>query len=249
VTKLTSVKPDHNISPAEGPRALTVPLLFTAASPYLVPNSFGNNLAGDLALEMESGTIDMVQSIYVDNSLNPNALTLQFAGLAPNHNLDIPPNFQGWFGVTKGEGILRWAAQSGIGAVAALTFYNCPMPLMAYGPQGVPLPQTNVVVNLAPAVVGDNVLVGSVANQTIKLYRLMLSNTGAAAVNIQFFSGPSASARPLTGLMSLAPSSQQPFVLTPSNSPWFSGILPGDSLVMTASAANNIGGQLGIVQS
>jgi hypothetical protein len=63
-----SIKSAAGSHPKQGNRELPVTYNFTN----------GATIADDLSPEMQAGEIDMVQSVWVDNSQNPNDLTIIF---------------------------------------------------------------------------------------------------------------------------------------------------------------------------
>lgn len=86
--------------PTQGPCAVNVALDFTAV----------DNVSGDLALEQSSGTLEYVQSIFIDNSLNTKSLSITFSGLG--YKITVKAGQQGLFPVVIPNGTVSWRAQS-----------------------------------------------------------------------------------------------------------------------------------------
>lgn len=93
--------------PVQGPCGVNVTLDFTA----------GNLAIGDLGLEQMTGTLEFVQSIYIDNSLNTKPLTIIFSGT--QQNITIKAGQQGLFPVIASNGVLSWRATS-VGAAVVV---------------------------------------------------------------------------------------------------------------------------------
>src|SRR5215471_10432281 len=73
----------NGYAPAGGPRALPITFDFSVTSPQ----------STDLVQEIEANVINMIQSVYVDNSLNANAFTIVFD--QTNQRLTVPAGATG----------------------------------------------------------------------------------------------------------------------------------------------------------
>lgn len=107
---------------------------------------------------------------------------------------------------------------------------------------------TKVSLNVAPLIVGDNVLVAAAVGRSVRLARISFDVAGAA--NLQFFDGPSANAKPLSGVITLGINGafQLPRDGDRRANPWMK-TSPGNALVMVSSAAVNIGGLMEFFQN
>ena len=122
----------NGYAPKEGPKALPVDFDFSSVGSAEL----------NLLLENTEGQIQYVQSMWVDNSDNPGALTIRFGGT--NQRVVIPANAQGnWPVITIDQ--VRATISSPINAAARgqIIFLNVPMPMMQFGP---------ITVNTAAAV-------------------------------------------------------------------------------------------------
>lgn len=103
----------NSSKPISGPTGLNVGLDFTAV----------DNVTGDLGLEQMSGTIDYVQSIYIDNSLNTKSLSITFSGT--QYTITVKAGVQGIFPVIAANGTLSWRAKSvGAGVLVPCIMMN-----------------------------------------------------------------------------------------------------------------------------
>lgn len=93
--------------PTQGPCGVNVALDFTTV----------DNVVGDLALEQLTGTLEFIQSIYIDNSLNTKSLTIVFSGT--QYTITIKAGVQGIFPVIAANGSLSWRAKS-VGAAVVV---------------------------------------------------------------------------------------------------------------------------------
>lgn len=102
--------------PVSGPIGLPITLDFTGITTQDI----------DLALELQSGTIDYVQSVYIDNSANANALTLTFGGA--QYKIVCKANFQGIFPVIAPVGIVRFTAACAGNPKIPIILFNTVVP-------------------------------------------------------------------------------------------------------------------------
>lgn len=223
-----------NSYPSQGNRELPVTLDFSATG----------TLFDDIFPEMSASQIETIQSVYIDNSLNAAALSLQF--LDTQITITAQPYTQGIYPVIS-QGALRYKATTTSGIKIPICFSNVEKKASTWGATpGVFIvpPLTNIPVNFAPLAVGDNILVNGVANTTIKVYRLLFGFGGGA--NIEFYSGPSAGADNLTGVFPLFAGGS--IIMEPSGIAWMTTSV-GANLVLNSDTASNMGGVLGYVQS
>ena len=107
-------------------------------------------------------------------------------------------------------------------------------------------PLTRLVLEAAPLVNGDNVLVAAKAGQVIRVYRFFA--TAGGAVNLKWWSNPAATNHPLTGTFILtAAGSSILFPPAAGQAPWLE-TLAGESLNLGANAAVNMGGFIDYIQ-
>lgn len=220
--------------PKQGDRELPVTLDFTNAG----------TIRDSLATEQQSGQIDMVQSVYIDNQDNAAPLILTFQDTF--QRVVAQPYTQGIYPVIS-QGQINFTAQTAQGQRINVIFSNIQKRYTVWGAvPGVLIvpPLTNPAINLAPSAAADNVLVAAVPNTTIKVYRVMLA-FGAAA-SVAFYSNPSAGANRLSGDFPMFAGGS--ITMQPTGIPWMT-TLNGQSLVLLSSAAVNIGGILGYIQS
>lgn len=150
----------NGYAPAGGPRALPITLDFTTVT----------SIALDLLQEIEAGVINIVQSVYVDNSANPNALTLIWD--QTNQRVVIPANAGGiWPVITPKDAPRLIASTLATGVIVGIILLNVPMPLTQWGPVSL------AVANVNPATVAftarsGNMTVGGTSQQ------LMAANAG-----------------------------------------------------------------------
>ena len=204
-------------------------------------------LEGDLASAFQSGVFDFAQSVFIDNLENASELTLNFPGAGPKgQNVTAQPFSQGYYPVSPAVGDGRFTATTSQGIVIPVTFYNVPMPYFTWGPAAnaviVPALQ-NLAFNPLALILGDNALVAGVGGKTIKVYRGMFQVDNATV--LKFTDGPAG-----TVLMSgtlLTPGSALFFSAT--NVPWWNATTAGNDLTLNSSAAVNLYGGMGYVQS
>lgn len=122
---------------AGGPKAIPIVFDFTVAS----------EIDFDLIAETTAGIIDFVQSIWVDNATNPNALRFTFS--QTGQRLVVPANAQGIWPVIAPSG-LRCRVQTTPGGALLITciLLNVPMPMTQYGPIAVNIAAVNA--NMVP---------------------------------------------------------------------------------------------------
>lgn len=191
-------------------------------------------IAEDLQQEQTQNLIDNVQSVFVDNYDNAEPFTLQFIGGNPPQRLIVPPFSQGWFPISIPVGVARWTASSNSGARINCIFSNLPMPYSSWATE-IPV-VTNMVVDLAPAAVGDNIIVPGVAGQIIRVFSFLLDADGVQA--LRFFSGAGAVTQ-LCGPLFFG-ANFNAWLGPPPATPLFK-TLAGQSLNLRATTAVNVG--------
>lgn len=95
-------KTSGGITPIQGNRELPTVLLLAAAQ------TFGD----DLSAEMTQGDMDLIQSVYIDNSLNASNVSIQFTG-GTAQKITCPSNAQGYFPVVPMGRVVFVAASAG----------------------------------------------------------------------------------------------------------------------------------------
>lgn len=229
-----SFKPANMRLPVDGTRAWSVDFDFSA----------DGALQGDFQPLMASGDLDICQSVFIDNSQNASEFVLTIKGVGIfGQRIIAQPYSQGYYPLSFQIGVMRYLAETAQGIVIPCIFYNICMPYFVWGPTpGVFIvpPLTNLSVAIAAP--GDSVLVAGQLGKTIKLYRGIFNVD--AATNLKFTDG--AAGTNLFGLAYLAPGGG--LTMQPSGIPWLT-TSPGNDLVLNSSAAANIGGGFGYVQS
>lgn len=199
----------------------------------------------DYNAEQRATVIDNIQSVFIDNTLNTAAFRLTFFSGDNNHNAYVPAYGHAVLPVSAPVGGLRVRAESGAGANVPVTFFNIPQPYYVWAPADGALvvpPLTNLVLNITPLVVGDNILVPASPGLSVRVYRLIASAENP--VYPYFTTDPG-------GAQIMGPSylgAGGGLTLQASGVPWFATD-PGDALVMVADQAVNFGGILGYVQA
>lgn len=221
--------------PKSGNRELPIRLDFTLTG----------TIFDDLTPEMQASQIETIQSVYIDNSANTATLTLTILGPIPQV-IQAQPFTQGYYPVIS-SGTLRYRAVANAGQTINIIFSNTEKKYTVWGP--VPgilvVPAlTPAVIELAPAAIGDNIVIAGVPLQTIKVYRVLIE--AGAGTNVKFWSGAAALVHPLTGTFVLFAGGS--ITMQPSGSPWLT-TLPGEGLNIASSAGVNIGGIISYVQS
>src|SRR5215475_6194048 len=170
----------NGYAPAGGPRALPITFDFSITSPQAI----------DLVQEIEANIINMVQSIYVDNSLNANTLTIIFD--QTNQKIVVPATAQGlWPVITpKDAPRLVLSTTPAGGLLVNIILLNVPMPLTAWGPQSVAVTINNPTYTQTPTVTnainrGGTIAVGGtsqvLAGANAVRKRLTVENPSTAA--------------------------------------------------------------------
>ncbi|MDE2020111.1 MAG: DUF1859 domain-containing protein [Patescibacteria group bacterium] len=82
----------------------------------------GGSVSHDLAVEQTSGAIGFVQSVYIDNSANAAAYTLQVGGT--QQNITVKGKTQGYYPVVPFTGTFQWTSSMAGGGTVNLIFMN-----------------------------------------------------------------------------------------------------------------------------
>lgn len=107
----------NNLKPLQGPCGLGINFDFTGGV-LAIP--------ADLMREQQSGIIDYVQSIFIDNRLNGSAFKITFSGFS--FVINCKANRQGLFPVlAPSGGALSFLAESAGGVVVPTIMINVPM--------------------------------------------------------------------------------------------------------------------------
>jgi hypothetical protein len=228
--------------PASGSRIIPVDLDFSTNGPN--PAAPGTAIAFDLVQEIQRTDFDFVQSVFIDNSINAETFTLTTQGVGGFGNIiSVEPFSQGHFPLYV-EGEPRFVGLTTQQSVVPLIFLNIALPYMVWQCAA---PLQHIAPNFAPLAVGDNVLgPAAVAGKSIKLYRLMVDVS--APTNVQFFDGPSAGAKPLSGVITLGAQGSLAMNLDRVPTPWLHTSV-GNALILNSSAGVNLGGMGDVIQS
>lgn len=76
----------------------------------------------DFGLEQTTGAIGFVQSVFIDNSANANAYTLQVAGT--QQQIIVKGHTQGYYPVVPFTGTFQWTSSMNAGGTVNLIFMN-----------------------------------------------------------------------------------------------------------------------------
>lgn len=122
--QMTAYSVFNGMAPKEGPKALTFDFDLRTVG----------TLTDDLLLENTNGVIQFVQTAYVDNSTNPNPLTIYFP--ITRQKLVVPATAQGnWPVFSPDQTQFTVSTTPDPGAIGTIIFLNVPMPLTTWGPQ------------------------------------------------------------------------------------------------------------------
>lgn len=224
------------IPPIQGSMVMPVQLDFTASGTVDV----------DLQEEMALRRLDVAQSVYIDNSLNPAALAINFVDtiLANGYKVTAQPYSQGWYPIAVPTGALTFRATTTQGRLINLHIANCAMPYVVWGPLAgadiVPA-LTNLAFNAVALGVGNTQLLAGVPGTNINLYRGVFNVDGPTI--LKFTDGPGGTVlftATLTGFGAIN--------FNPSNASWFT-TSPGNELTLNSSAVVNLYGGMGYVQA
>lgn len=221
--------------PDQGARILPIDLDFTTATGIINTQDF------DLVQEKEGGRIDIVQTVFIDNSLNctPFFLTVKGVG-AFGRVVQAAPFTQGYYELPI-EDVPRFTAATAQRGKVPITFYNVALPYVVWPCD---VPTTPQALQIAALVIGDNVIIPAVADKSANMFRLDFDVS--APVNLQFFDGASAGALPLTGVMTF--NAQGSLFWPLDRKPWLR-TTPGNALVMTATVAAQLGGKMDFISA
>jgi hypothetical protein len=199
----------------------------------------------DITEEILASEIDFIQSIYIDNSLNASTISFRFTGpLTQGYFITAQPFTQGWYPVCVPKGKITFAANTTQGIAIDIQLVNVAMPYFTWGPlPGVLVAPAlaNKAFKLLPCINGDNQLVAGVLAQTVKFYRGIFSVDNPAVLS--FTDGPGGA---LLFAASLTAGGSVAFQV--SGVPWFVASA-GNALILNTTAAVNLYGGIGYVQS
>ena len=143
----------NGLAPKQGPKMLGQVLDFSAVSEIDI----------DLFEQIVTGQIDYIQTIYVNNTDNNNAIQFEFEGT--RQVLNVPANASGNFPVFVSGNSVRVKVTTP--AVADLEipiiWLNVPMPLTQWGPVNVTANVSTAVQAGAATLVSDNTTAGTSA--------------------------------------------------------------------------------------
>lgn len=123
--------------PTQGARAVQLNLDFTSGE---------RSIAGDFLLEVLDGRIDFIQSVFIDNSSNPDLVTLIFPGIGKHgYKLVVPPNTQAMLPVIVPVGTVSYIVETLGDIELDLTFFNIPMPYYQAASLAPPDPTPTVI--------------------------------------------------------------------------------------------------------
>lgn len=221
--------------PAEGSRAITVALNFAAAA----------IIDGTLQAEMLDDKLQLIQSVWIDNADNSAVLDLTLYGAPIPQRIRAQPYTQGWYPISWPLGNAKYRAASNSGSPVNVMFANFAMPYLVWGPPSgiivVPALVNPALNALNYAGAGDKVLVAAVAAQSVKLYRGIFSVDSPTI--LRWTDGPAGAV-----LFAAQLTAGGSVTFEVSGVPWFN-TSAGNSLVLNSSAACNVYGGFGYVQS
>ncbi len=109
------------VLPPEGPRVL--PFIYDFQTAAIIDQ--------DLVLPIQNGVIESIQTMFVDNSTNPNALTINVG--EKGQTIVFPPRSQGYVPIlfNDQDGTFTFSTTQGVGVVVNVFFANVPiMPII-----------------------------------------------------------------------------------------------------------------------
>jgi hypothetical protein len=202
-------------------------------------------LAVDLTAEYLDGKLDFIQSIFIDNADNSSVIDLVFSGGPNPQRIRAQANSQGWYPVSWPVGATRLTAATQGGVKINVIFANFAMPYIAWGPaSGVTVvpPLINPALNaLNFPGAGNQQLVAGVAAQSVKLYRGIFSVDQPTVLTWTDGNGG-------TVLFAAQLTAGGSVTFQASGINWFN-TSAGNALVLHSSAACNVYGGFGYVQS
>lgn len=231
---VASFQTSNLAQPSQGSACIDLTLDFTASSV----------IATDLTHTIETGKLDFIQSVYVDNADNSANLDLTFYGAPTPQRIRISGNKQGWYAIAMPVGAVRLTAASNSGGKINIMLANFAMPYIETGPQsgiGAVPPLVNPAFQPLALGIGNTQLLPGIALQTIKLYRGVFNVDNPTI--LKFTDGPGGTVL-FSGFLTVGGS----FNFQVSGAPWFN-TSPGNDLTLNSSAAVNLYGGWGYVQS
>lgn len=211
--------------PSQGNREIPITLDFTATG----------TLSDDLTPEMHQSEIETIQTVYIDNSLNPSPLTI--TPLDTQATITAQAFSQGIYPIIS-RGQFRYKATTAQGIKVQVVFSNTQKSFATWLVGAAIVSLANNVIALG---VGNTTLVPAVAGQSVKLYRGMFEVDGAAI--LKFTDGAGGAVLYTANLQAFGslnfPETQSAWLKT-SN---------GNALVINSNAAVNLYGGFGYAQS
>lgn len=90
-------------------------------------------LDGSFQEAFESGMFDFPQSVFIDNSGNPNAFTLTFTGVPPaGQQIIAAAGTQGFYPISPAMGDPNFTVATAGGVKVPVIFYNVPLPYFVW---------------------------------------------------------------------------------------------------------------------
>ena len=172
VNKPVGAETQNGLAPVNGPKYVTVALTLAEAEQII-----------DLTLQIQSNAIDFIQSVWIDNLDNANALELYLP--ISQHRINVPAGVQGYYAYIGDEPKPVVRTSEGEGTVT-LIFLNVPMAMIALGdntPGNTPIPSTS-----AAAITSVNSLATSQQLLAANANRqgLIVINTDANALYLKY---------------------------------------------------------------
>ncbi|HEX2999854.1 MAG TPA: DUF1859 domain-containing protein [Armatimonadota bacterium] len=202
-------------------------------------------LAIDLTAEYLDGKLDFIQSVFIDNADNSANCDLIFSGGPIPQRIRALPFSQGWYPVSWPIGAARLAATSQGGIKVNVIFANFAMPYDTWAPLNgtfaVPALVNKAVNGLNFPGAGNAQLVAGVAAQSVKLYRGIFSVD--APTILRWTDGPGGAV-----LFAAQLTAGGSVTFQGSGVNWFN-TSAGNDLTLNSSAACNVYGGFGYVQS
>ncbi len=107
--------------PKEGPKAMAINCPFASATEFSI----------DLTLSQTQKYLSLVQGVYIDNSLNADAVTLVCGG-GTSQKIVFPPNAQGYLPLLVSRPTTFTVSSAG-GVNVPIIFLNVPVPAIIWG--------------------------------------------------------------------------------------------------------------------
>lgn len=113
------------VLPKEGAKAYPINLDFRATGKVVI----------DFTLQVQQGFVSFIQSVYIDNSLNPSPLKVTCS--ATNHNIKIPANSQGYFPLfLTSDPVITFETQEDNNLIVPIVATNVPVTPYVWAVEG-----------------------------------------------------------------------------------------------------------------